>query len=44
MISTFEHNAGTSLLENRIAPEELAEAEELVRTKYGTREWTYLVP
>jgi lipoate-protein ligase A len=44
MISTFEQNAGTSLVQDRIAPEELAEAEELVRTKYGTREWTYLVP
>jgi lipoate---protein ligase len=29
----------STLMEDRLSPEELAEAEELARTKYGTREW-----
>jgi lipoate---protein ligase len=45
MIEAFsERNAGEDLVKDRISPEELAEAEELVRTRYGTREWTYLLP
>jgi lipoate-protein ligase A len=45
MIEAFsERNAGEDLVEDRISPEELAEAEALVHTRYGTREWTYLLP
>jgi lipoate-protein ligase A len=45
MIATFaERNTGGSLVEDRISSGELAEAEELERTKYGTPEWTYLIP
>jgi hypothetical protein len=45
MISTFaERNTESGLMEDRLSPEELAEAEELARTKYGTREWIYTLP
>lgn len=45
MISTFAgRNTEGGLIEDRISPEELAEAEELARTKYGTREWIYTIP
>ncbi|MDX6381111.1 MAG: lipoate---protein ligase [Rubrobacteraceae bacterium] len=45
MISTFaKRNTEGGLVEDSIAPEELAEAKELERTRYGTREWTYLIP
>jgi lipoate-protein ligase A len=45
MISTFaERNTEGGLVEDSISPEELAEAKELERTRYGTREWTYLIP
>jgi len=45
MIATFsERNTERGLVEDHISPEELAEAEELARTKYGTREWTYTIP
>jgi lipoate-protein ligase A len=45
MISTFaERNTESELMEDRLSPEELAEAEELARTKYGTREWIYTLP
>ena len=45
MIATFaERNTGGSLIEDRISPGELAEAEKLERTKYDTPEWTYLIP
>lgn len=29
------------IIEDRLSPEELAEAQELARIKYGTREWIY---
>jgi lipoate-protein ligase A len=45
MISTFaERNTESGLTEERISPEELAEAEDLARTKYDTREWIYTIP
>ena len=45
MISTFaERNTESGLIEERISPEELAEAEDLARTKYDTREWIYTIP
>ena len=45
MISTFaERNTESDLIEDRLSPEELAEAEELARTKYGTQEWIYALP
>jgi hypothetical protein len=45
MSSTFaERNTESGLMEDRLSPEELAEAEELARTKYGTREWIYTLP
>jgi lipoate-protein ligase A len=45
MIATFaERNTAQDLAEDRLSPEELAEAEELERTKYGSREWTYSIP
>ncbi|HYZ00842.1 MAG TPA: biotin/lipoate A/B protein ligase family protein [Candidatus Binatia bacterium] len=43
LIETFADLVG-GLEADELAPEELAEADELVRTKYGTREWTYLLP
>jgi len=44
MISTFaERNTEGGLAEDSISPEEFAEAEELERTKYATREWTYII-
>ncbi len=45
MVSTFaERNTESGLIEDHISPEELAEAEELARTKYNTREWIYTLP
>jgi lipoate---protein ligase len=45
MISTYaERNTESGLTEDHLSPEELAEAEELARTKYGTREWIYTLP
>jgi lipoate-protein ligase A len=45
MISTFgERNTESGLIEDHLSPEELAEAEELARTKYGTQEWIYALP
>jgi len=45
MIRTFaERNTDGGLVEDELTPDELAEAEELVRERYGTREWTYLIP
>ena len=45
MISTFaERNTESGLIEDRFSPEEHAEAEELARNKYGTREWIYALP
>jgi len=45
MTSTFaERNTESGLLEDRLSPEELAEAEELAHTRYGTREWNYTLP
>ncbi len=45
MISTFaERNTESGLIDDRLSPEELAEAEELARTKYGTQEWIYTLP
>ncbi len=45
MISRFaERNTESGLIEDRISNEELAEAEDLARTKYDTREWIYPLP
>ena len=45
MIATFaERNTAQDLAEDHLSPEELAEAEELERTKYSSREWTYSIP
>lgn len=45
MIATFaERNTAQDLAEDRLSPEELAEAEELERTKYGSRGWTFSIP
>jgi lipoate-protein ligase A len=45
MIATFaERNTEQGLVQDSISPEELTEAEELERTRYSTREWTYLIP
>jgi lipoate-protein ligase A len=45
MISTYaERNSESGLIEDRLSPEELAEAEELACTKYGIREWIYPLP
>lgn len=45
MISTFaERNTVSGLIEDRLSAGELVEAEELARTKYGTREWIYTLP
>ena len=45
MIATFaERNTAQDLAEDRLSPEELAEAEELERTKYGSREWIHSIP
>lgn len=43
LVEAFADLAG-GLEADELTPEELAEADELVRTKYGTREWTYLLP
>ena len=43
LIDTFADLAG-GLGPDELSAEEREEAEELVRTKYGTREWTYLLP
>lgn len=42
MIDTFRSEHG--LADSRLTPDEIARAEELVRTKYGTDEWLYLLP
>lgn len=43
LIETFAGLVG-GLEPDELSAEELAEADQLVRTKYGTREWTYLLP
>ena len=42
LIDTFRLLHG--LEDNGLQPDELEEAEELVRTRFGTREWTFLLP
>jgi len=49
MIETFaERNtsggSGMGLIEDDLTTDEMAEAEELVRIRYGTRDWTYQIP
>ncbi len=44
MISTFSRYAGGGLEEDAVSPQEAGAAEELVRTKYGTRRWNALIP
>ena len=45
MVATFaERNTEQGLVEDRISPDELVEAKELERTKYGSQEWTYFIP
>ena len=43
MVDTFAKRHG-GLTEDRVGDDEMAEAEELVATKYGTHAWTYLLP
>lgn len=43
MIEVFASRAG-GLTEGRVSPEEMAEAERLVRETYGTRDWLYSIP
>lgn len=43
MIATFAQECAP-LEEDEISGEEMAEAGELIRTRYGTREWTYTLP
>ena len=43
LVETFAGLVG-GLEADELTPKELVEADELVRTKYGTREWTYLLP
>jgi lipoate-protein ligase A len=42
LIGSFDRKAG--LTPGGIAPDELAEAKDLVRTRFGTREWIYFLP
>ncbi|QYJ16689.1 Octanoyltransferase LipM [Rubrobacter xylanophilus DSM 9941] len=44
MVSVFSRYAGGTLQEDAVSPQEAREAEELVRTKYGAREWSALIP
>ena len=45
MVATFaERNTEQGLVVDRISPDELVEAKELERTKYGSQEWTYFIP
>ncbi len=45
MIETFSRmHTESGLVEDSLSPEEMAEAEELTRTIYGTREWIYSIP
>ena len=45
MIETFsERNTADGLVEDRLTPRELAEAEELSRTRYGSEDWLRTVP
>ena len=43
MIATFERECAP-LEEDEIGDEEMAEAGELIRTRYGTHDWTYVLP
>jgi lipoate-protein ligase A len=42
MVGSFRDRYG--LAGDDVTPDELAEAEELVRTRFGTRAWTYFLP
>ena len=42
MVGSFRERYG--LTADDVTPDELAEAEELVRTRFGTREWVYFLP
>jgi lipoate-protein ligase A len=42
LVGSFDRHYG--LTEGGITEDELAEAEELVRTQFGTREWVYFLP
>ena len=42
LIGSFERRYG--LTPGQVTPDERAEAEELVRTRFGTREWVYALP
>lgn len=44
LISTFSESVGGGLADDAVSPEETAEAEELVQSKYGTREWNEVIP
>jgi lipoate-protein ligase A len=40
LAASFARQVG-GVIEDEVAPDELAEAEELVRTRYGTDAWVY---
>jgi lipoate---protein ligase len=42
LIETFRGRHG--LQDDRLRPDELAEAEDLIQTRFGTEEWKYLLP
>jgi lipoate---protein ligase len=42
LIETFRQRHG--LAEGQLEPDEIAEAQELVRTRFGTQEWKFLLP
>lgn len=44
MIETFAQWTGGNFTEDAVSPEETAEAEDLVRTTYGTGAWIYSIP
>ena len=44
MIAAFTERAGGNAREDTLLPEELAEAERLVRETYGSRAWIYSIP
>jgi lipoate-protein ligase A len=42
MVGSFRDRYG--LADDDVTPDELAEAEELVRTRFGTQEWIHFLP
>ena len=44
MIETFERQAGGGLQQDRVSPEEMSEAEDLTRERYGSPAWIHSIP